>query len=87
MNLPLGLFSWLLAGTVLGLVACPALPGRPRMSLAAAVPVGIWGALIGGAAATWLGFGGLAAFDVRSVVTAALSAVFLLLLVRALSLR
>lgn len=87
MTLPLGLLSWLLSGTVTGLVARGTLPGRPRMGLVAALLVGIWGALLGGVLATWLGFGGLLSYDTRSVVTAVLASVFLLLVVRAASLR
>lgn len=87
MTFPLGLLSWLLSGTVTGFVARGVIPGRPRMSLAAAVLVGIWGALVGGVLATGLGFGGLVSFDLRSAATSVLAAVFLLLVVRAASLR
>lgn len=82
MMLPYGLFSWLLAGLALGLVARLVLPGRPRLGRAAACLAGIWGAFLGGVLATALGFGGLVSFDARSVVTAALAAVVFLLLVR-----
>jgi uncharacterized membrane protein YeaQ/YmgE (transglycosylase-associated protein family) len=57
------------------------------MGPAAAVQVGIWGAVLGGVLATWLGFGGLVSYDLRSVATAVLAAVFLLLVVRGASLR
>ena len=87
MSAPLGLLSWLAAGTVAGLLARVVLPGRPRMHLAAALVVGLWGGVLGGALATWLGFGGVVGYDVRGTVTAVLTAIFLLLLARALSLR
>lgn len=82
MTFPFGLFSWLLAGLAAGLLAAVALPGRPRLSLGGAVGIGLAGAVAGGIAATVLGFGGLVGFDPRSLATAALAAVFFLLLLR-----
>ena len=48
------------------------------------VAIGIAGALLGGLLATYLGFGGLSGFDVRSFVIATLGAFVLLLLLRVL---
>lgn len=81
MMLWLGLFSWLAVGTITGLSAVPMLPGE-RLSWGKATTVGLGGALAGGLLATALGFGGLAAYDVRSLVTATLGAVICLLLLR-----
>lgn len=69
-----GLFSWLLIGAVAGLSAAMTLPGPARPGKAAALLVGCFGAVLGGGLATALGFGGLASFDLRSLITATLAA-------------
>lgn len=94
MMFPFGLVSWLAAGLVLGFLAERLLPGKALMrrppsdwDLAVALLVGIWGAFAGGILATVLGFGGLVSLDIRSAVTAALSALLLLILLRSFQLR
>ncbi len=82
MDLWLGLLSWLAIGWIAGLSARRMLPGEPTMGWAPATGTGLGGALAGGLLATALGFGGMAAYDARSLVTAALTAVIALLLVR-----
>ncbi len=86
MPLLLGLLSWLAIGLIAGLSACRLLPGRPPLGWGTSIAVGIGGALAGGLLATALGFGGMAAYDVRSLVTANLGAVLCLLLLRYLTL-
>lgn len=84
-NMPslwLGLISWLAIGVFTGAFAARLLPGHPRLALAPAILVGIGGALAGGVAATALGFGGLAGFDVRALAVATLAAVLALLVLR-----
>ena len=74
----LGLYSWLILGLAIGALAPPMLaPRRGR-----AIVLGVLGALGGGLLATLLGFGGLASFDARSLVTAALGSLLLVLLGR-----
>lgn len=74
----LGLYSWIVLGLVIGGLAPPMLaPRRGR-----AIALGLLGALGGGLLATLLGFGGLGSFDVRSMVTAGLGALSLVLLGR-----
>ncbi len=80
--LMLGLFSWLLTGLVTALLGRALLPGQPRLTLAAALIAGVGGALVGGLLATVLGFGGLAAFDPRGLLTAALASILGLLALR-----
>ncbi len=87
MLLFLGLFSWLVIGLAAGLLANLMLPGEPRMGCFVAVPAGLFGAVAGGLLATVLGFGGLAGYDVRSLATATLAAVLVLLLLRYATLR
>ena len=82
MDLWLGLVSWLAVGLIAGLSARRMLPGEPTMGRALAVGVGLGGALAGGLLATAMDFGGMAVYDLRSLVTAALAAVLCLLLAR-----
>jgi len=82
MLLMLGLYSWLLIGLAVGLLANAFLPGHPRLGPFIAALTGLGGALAGGLLATVLGFGGLMGFDVRALVVATLGAVLALLLLR-----
>lgn len=80
----MGIGSWIVAGLLAGLVALRVRVGagdRPQGCLAS-VLLGVVGALAGGALATGLGFGGVVSFDGRSLVTALLGALLLLLLGR-----
>ncbi len=82
----MGIGTWILAGLLAGLVALRVRVGagdRPPGCFGS-VLLGVGGALAGGALATWLGFGGVVSFDGRSLVTALLGALLLLLLGRAL---
>ena len=82
MPLLLGLYSWLAIGLIAGLSASRMLPGRPPLGTGTSIAAGLGGALAGGMLATVLGFGGMAAYDLRSLVTATLGAVICLLLAR-----
>jgi len=78
----LGLISWILIGAIAGLTARRILPGTPPLGWGSALGAGVGGALFGGLVATILGFGGLAGFDVRAFVVAALGSVLLILVLR-----
>ena len=82
----LGLLSWILIGLAAGLSAARMLPGEPPLGWARASLAGVTGALLGGLLATALGFGGLAAFDLRALATATLASVLALLILRYVSL-
>lgn len=71
-----GLYSWIALGLFIGLLAPPALAVRRRKTVALA----LLGAVGGGLVATLLGFGGFASFDFRSLLTAGLASILLLLL-------
>lgn len=81
-----GLLTWTLAGVVVGLLAWRLVPGRPALHPGIAVAVGAVGAWLGGGLSTYLGFGGLAAFDSRSLLVATLVAMVSLLSYRLSSL-
>ena len=80
----MGIATWILVGLVAGLGSLRVRAGGEPGGCFGSVVLGIGGALAGGALATWLGFGGVLAFDWRSLVTALLGALLLLLLGRVL---
>ena len=80
----MGLGSWILMGLLAGVVAKFLLPGKDPGGCVLTVLIGIAGALLGGFLATYLDFGGLSGFDIRSFVIATLGAFVLLLLLRVL---
>jgi len=78
----MGLGSWIVMGLLAGAVAKFLLPGKDPGGCIMTVAIGVVGALLGGLLATYLGFGGLSGFDIRSFVIATLGAFLLLLLLR-----
>ena len=80
----MGLFSWILMGLLAGALAKFFLPGKDPGGCFLTILIGIAGALIGGFLASYLGFGGISGFDVRSLLIAVAGAFVLLLLLRLL---
>lgn len=80
----MGLLSWALFGLIAGALAKFIMPGDDPGGCIITVVVGIVGALLGGFLATWLGFGGISGFDLRSLVIAILGSIVLLAILRAI---
>lgn len=80
----MGLGSWIIMGLVAGAIAKFLVPGKDPGGCIVTPAIGVVGALIGGFLATYLGFGGISGFDVRSLVIATLGAVILLVVLRLL---
>jgi uncharacterized membrane protein YeaQ/YmgE (transglycosylase-associated protein family) len=78
----MGLGSWIVMGLIAGAVGKFLLPGKDPGGCITTILIGIAGALIGGFVATYLGFGGISGFDVRSLVVATLGAILLLMVLR-----
>ncbi len=76
----LGLYSWIAMGLLVGLLAPNVLGGAGGRR--ATMIFGVLGAITGGLLATFLGFGGLAGFDIRSLVTATLASLLAVMLRR-----
>ncbi len=80
----LGLISWVLFGLIVGVLAKFLMPGKDPGGCIITSLIGIGGALLGGLISTWLGFGGVEAFEWRGLVIAVLGAILLLAVYRAL---
>jgi len=80
----MGLGSWIVMGLVAGAIAKFLVPGKDPGGCIVTPLIGVAGALIGGFGATYLGFGGISGFDVRSLVIAVLGAIILLVVMRLL---
>lgn len=78
----MGLGSWILMGLVAGAIAKFLLPGKDVGGCITTIAVGIAGAILGGFLATYLGYGGISGFDVRSLIVAILGAILLLIALR-----
>jgi uncharacterized membrane protein YeaQ/YmgE (transglycosylase-associated protein family) len=80
----MGLLSWILFGLIAGALAKLFIPGRDPGGCILTVIIGVVGALLGGFVATWLGFGGISGFDLRSLGIAILGSILLLIIYRVL---
>jgi uncharacterized membrane protein YeaQ/YmgE (transglycosylase-associated protein family) len=80
----MGILSWILFGLIAGAVAKLLMPGRDPGGCIITMLIGIAGALLGGFLGTLLGFGGIEAFDLRSLLIAVLGSIILLAIFRAL---
>ena len=74
----MGILSWIIFGLITGALAKFIMPGEDPGGCVLTTVIGIVGAVIGGFIGTWLGFGGISGFDVRSMLIAVLGAVLLL---------
>lgn len=80
----MGLLSWILFGLIAGALAKFVMPGSDPGGCVLTIVIGVVGALLGGFIATWLGFGGISGFDLRSLVIAILGSIVLLAIWRAI---
>ncbi len=78
----MGLLSWIVMGLLAGLFARFLTPGDDSMGCFWTVVTGVVGAILGGFAATLLGFGGFKGFDLYSLIVATLGAVVCLFLLK-----
>ena len=80
----MGLLSWVVMGFLAGLLAKFLLPGRDPGGCIVTPLIGIVGAVVGGWVASYLGYGGIRGFDLRSLLIATLGAILFLLVLRLL---
>lgn len=80
----MGILTWIVLGLIAGVVAKMILPGKNPGGCVVTTIIGIVGAVIGGMISTYLGFGGIQSFDLRSMAVAILGSVIFLAILRAL---
>lgn len=74
----MGIFSWIVLGLIVGVIAKVLVPGRDRGGLIFTVLLGVIGALAGGWAASELGWGKVDGINVKSLGIATCGAVIVL---------
>jgi len=82
--MPMGLFSWIIFGLIAGAVAKMVHPGRDPGGCVVTILLGVGGAAVGGYIGTWLGWGRVTGFDLRSMGLAVMGSLVLLISFRLL---
>ena len=78
----MGLFSWLVMGLIVGVLAKFIMPGKDPGGLIVTSLLGIAGAFVGGFLGSNLGFGSVTGFNMGSILLATGGAIILLILYR-----
>jgi uncharacterized membrane protein YeaQ/YmgE (transglycosylase-associated protein family) len=78
----MGIFSWIIMGLIVGVVAKVLMPGKDPEGFLITVLIGIGGAFVGGFIGSFLGFGTVSGFNVTSILLAVGGALLLLFLYR-----
>ncbi|MGB8491740.1 MAG: GlsB/YeaQ/YmgE family stress response membrane protein [Bacteroidales bacterium] len=78
----MGIFSWIVMGLIVGLLAKFIMPGRDPGGLVITILIGIGGALLGGYLGATFGLGSISGFNLHSILIATGGAIVLLLLFR-----
>lgn len=74
----MGIISWIVFGLIAGILAKFLMPGKDPGGMIITILIGIAGAMVGGYISTFLGFGDVSGFDLRSLGIA-IGGAFLLL--------
>jgi len=77
-----GIFAWIVFGLIAGALAKWIMPGKDPGGLIVTMLIGIAGAVVGGYLGSFIGFGGISGFDLRSMLLAIGGALVLLFLYR-----
>lgn len=78
----MGILSWIVLGLAVGALAKWIMPGKDPGGLIVTILLGIAGAFVGGVISSFLGFGSIKGFDIRSLLIAVGGAVLLLYVYR-----
>jgi len=76
----MGILAWIVFGLLAGWVAKMLVPGRDPQGCIITMVIGVLGAVIGGFIGSWLGFGAVTGFNLKSFLIAVVGAVLLLAL-------
>ncbi|WP_373499417.1 GlsB/YeaQ/YmgE family stress response membrane protein [Desulfococcus sp.] len=74
----MGIFSWIVMGLIAGVVAKLLMPGKDPGGMIVTILIGIAGAFVGGFISSFLGFGSVSGFTLKSTAIAVGGAVLLL---------
>jgi uncharacterized membrane protein YeaQ/YmgE (transglycosylase-associated protein family) len=74
----MGIISWIVFGLIAGILAKLIMPGKDPGGMIVTILIGIAGAMVGGFISTFLGYGDISGFDLRSLVIAIGGALVLL---------
>ena len=78
----MGIFSWIILGLIVGIIAKFIMPGKDPGGFFITIVLGIAGAFVGGFVGSALGFGSVTGFDIRSLLLAVGGAILLLAIYR-----
>jgi len=78
----MGIFSWIVMGLIVGLIAKFIMPGKDPGGIIVTSLIGIGGGLVGGYIGSYLGLGTVTGFNIGSILLAVGGAVLLLILYR-----
>jgi len=82
----MGIIAWIVIGLLAGVLAKAAMPGNDPGGIIVTILLGIVGAFVGGYLAVMTGIGhGVDNFDLGSIVTAAIGAIVVLVIYRAVA--
>lgn len=81
----MGIFTWIVLGLIVGVLAKWIMPGKDPGGFIVTIVIGIVGALIGGYLSSYLGYGSVTGFDLRSLAIAVAGALLLLFAYRQLT--
>jgi len=76
----MGILAWIVFGLLAGWVAKMLVPGSDPQGCIITMVIGVLGAVIGGFIGSWLGFGAVTGFNLKSFLIAVVGAVLLLAL-------
>lgn len=80
----MGVISWIIFGLVAGAIARLFHPGKDPGGCLLTILLGVGGAAVGGYIGTWLGWGKVTGFDLRSMALAVMGSLALLISFRIL---
>lgn len=78
----MGILAWIVLGLIAGVIAKFLMPGNDPGGFFVTILIGIAGALVGGAIASGLGWGGVDGVNLGSIVVAVIGSILLLLIYR-----
>ena len=83
----MGILSWIVMGLIVGILAKLIMPGKDPGGMIVTILLGIAGAFVGGFISSFVGFGSVSGFNLKSMIIAVGGAVLILVIHRKLKSR